>query len=356
MDAALFQTPFIEPGTRSPREVFDWAVEQGIEADRAGLTEYWIGEHATAAWECIPSPELIISAIARETESVKLAPGAHLLPYHQPATLAIQIAYLTQVLEGRYILGIGAGAFPADAQIRGIEDLSQNHKMVSEALEIMHKVWDAEPFEFTGDYWSAGFPAEDPTHPFRDTRPHGGKVEIGLAGLSPDSPSLKFAGTNGYIPLSIYSGPDFLKNHWATYSSAAAANGHSVDRSIHHVVRDVFIADTDKEAKRLAMEGGLGRAWGEYMLPQYKHFGILDAMITDPNVDSADVDIEYLADHVWMVGSPETVTEKLEQSFDETGGWGTLMVYGHDYIDNPEPWNESLRRLAELAPKIQIPV
>src|SRR5687768_5737925 len=113
MKFAMFQTPFMRP-TRSPREVFDWAVNQAITCDQAGFSEYWIGEHATMTYESIPNPELVISACARETSQLTLCPGAHLLPYHHPGTLSVQVAWMTHLLGGRYILGVGAGAYPTD--------------------------------------------------------------------------------------------------------------------------------------------------------------------------------------------------------------------------------------------------
>ena len=100
----------------------------------------------------------MIAACARETEKLKFGPGAHLLPYFHPASLAIQVAWLSQVLEGRYMLGVGAGAYPSDAALRGFTDLSQNHAMMEEALDIMHKVWEAEPFHYEGRFWNAGYP------------------------------------------------------------------------------------------------------------------------------------------------------------------------------------------------------
>lgn len=355
MHAAVFQTPFMPP-TRSAREIFKWAVDQAAVADQAGCTEYWIGEHATQSWESIPNPEMVISACALNTENIILAPGAHLLPYHNPASLAIQIAWLTQVLEGRYILGVGAGAYPADGALRGLTDLSKNHEMVTEAIGIMERIWKGEPFHHEGTYFKAGFPEEDPSHPFRDMLPYGGKVRMGLTGLSANSPSIRFAGANGYLPLSVYAGDAFLKTHWDVYSSAAAANGHPAEREDHHVVRDVFVAETDAEAKRLAIQGGMGKAWGEYLLPVYKQFGIIDGLAEGSGVASADIDLEFLAEHVWICGSPDTVAAKFEEFQEGVGGFGTIMVYGHDYIDDPAPWNESLRLLAqEVAPRIKLP-
>jgi 3,6-diketocamphane 1,6-monooxygenase len=350
MKFAMFQTPFMRP-IRTPREVFDWAVTQAEECDRAGFTEYWIGEHATMAWECIPSPELVIAAAARTTESIKLCPGAHLLPYHNPGTLAVQIAWLTKVLEGRYILGIGAGAYPTDAAVRGVTDMSTNHKKMLEALEILQKVWAAEPFHHEGHFFEAGFPENDPDHELRDVRPFSNTVEIGVTGLSPSSPSMKFAGRNGYLPLSVYAGEAAVANHWDTYAQAAEEAGLTPDRSKFHVVRDVLVADTDEEARKLAVEGGMGHAWREYLLPTYKHLGLLGAML--PGVDVDSVDEDTLVNDVWIVGSPDTVAEKIADICDRTGGWGTTMIYGHDYLDDPKPWNQSLELLvSEVAPKL----
>ena len=355
MHVAMFHTPFMPP-TRSAKEIFNWAVDQAAVCDRAGFTEYWIGEHATQSWESIPNPELVIAAAARETEQIKLAPGAHLLPYHNPASLAIQIAWLTQILEGRYILGVGAGAYPADGFLRGLTDLSKNHEMVTESIELMQKIWKGEHFLEEGKYFKAGFPQEDPSHPFRDMLPHGGKVEIGMTGLSANSPSIRYAGERGWLPLSVYAGNTFLKTHWTVYQEAAEKNGLTADREVHHVVRDVVVADTDAEARKLAIEGGMGQAWGEYLLPVYKQFGIAEGLAEGTGVAVADIDLEFLAEHVWLVGSVETVTAKLQQFQEESGGFGTLMPYSYDYSDAPEAWNESLRLLAqEVAPKVSLP-
>ncbi|HEX3612650.1 MAG TPA: LLM class flavin-dependent oxidoreductase [Sporichthyaceae bacterium] len=342
--------------TRTPRQVFEWGVAQAVTADQAGFSEYWVGEHATLQWESIPSPELVIAAAAVQTSRIKLGPLAHLLPYHNPATLAVQTAWLAQICEGRYQLGIAAGAYHTDAALRGITDMSVNHKMLFEAIEIIEKVWAGKEYQEQGQFWKHGFPHEDPIHPVRDIRPPGGRIQMAMTGLSPDSPSISFAGANGYIPVSIYSGDAFVRNHWAVYSAAATAHGHPVDRAIHRVVRDVVVADTDAEAKKFAIEGGLGEAWEQYLAPTYKRFGVMEGLLADPSHNVQDVDAAYLAEHVWITGSPETVTQKINDWQGSTGGFGTLLIYGHDYLDDSKPWDESMHRLAqEVAPKITVP-
>ena len=76
----------------------------------------------------------------------------------------------------------------------------------------------------------------------------------------------------------------------------------------------------------------------------------------------SDVTVEYCASHNWLVGSPKTVAEKLEAIYDEVGGFGQLLVFGFDYEDNPEAWQNSLRllqqevlpRVAHLTPKAPV--
>jgi hypothetical protein len=41
------------------------------------------------------------------------------------------------------------------------------------------------------------------------------------------------------------------------------------------------------------------------------------------------------------------VREKLEQFQEDTGGFGTLLVFACDYGAQPEAWRDSLRLLAE---------
>jgi alkanesulfonate monooxygenase SsuD/methylene tetrahydromethanopterin reductase-like flavin-dependent oxidoreductase (luciferase family) len=352
MQVGMFQTPFMRP-ERTPTQVFDWALRQAVVADEAGFSEYWVGEHATLDWESIPSPELVIAAAARLTKQIKFGPLAQLVPYYHPATLALQSAWLSQILEGRYMLGVATGAYPTDAALRGITDMSGNHDMMLEAIDIMERVWKAEPFQAQGKYWNSGYPESPPGHPLRDTRPYGGKMQMAMTGLSAPSPSIKFAAQRGYIPASVYAGNAFLRSHFDTYKEISAANGGWPGRSIHRVVRDVVVADTDVEARKLAIDG-IGRAWATYIKPTYERFGVLKGLLHDPDMNPADVDPEYLAEHVWITGSPETVIEKFQSWFDELGGpFGTILIYSHDYIDDPKPWEESMQRLAqEVAPKL----
>jgi alkanesulfonate monooxygenase SsuD/methylene tetrahydromethanopterin reductase-like flavin-dependent oxidoreductase (luciferase family) len=360
---------------RTARETFEWSVRCAVEADKAGFTDFMVGEHATQAWENVPNPEIVIGAAALVTENVRFAPMAHLLPLHFPGSLAIQTGWLSQILEGRYFLGVGAGAYGRDAMLRGQpEDLSEAHPRMIEALEIIRKIWQREPFEHQGQFYDASFPdvhgpgvsgvdasEGEEVHVMSDFTPWDGPdgPEIAVTGLSLNSPSIKWAGDNGFTPISFFGGSALQRSHWDTYAAAAEANGHPADRSNFKVCRDIFLADTDEEAKRRAINGGLGHCWRKYLVPIYKRFGIFEGYLADSGtgITANEVDLDWIAEHVWLCGSPETVVRKLERTIEMAGGFGTVCVNTHDYVDDPEPWFESMRRLAqEVAPKVAVEV
>src|SRR3546814_15924014 len=108
MQCGIFMTPY-NPPSRTPRQVFDWALDIARIADEAGYTDYMIGEHYTLGWENIPMPEAFIAACAQTPKNIRFAPMAPLVPYHDTATLPLRIRRLRPVMERRYFLGLPPG-------------------------------------------------------------------------------------------------------------------------------------------------------------------------------------------------------------------------------------------------------
>lgn len=365
METGLIFHPYMRPG-RTSRQTFQWGVDSAIHCDKIGFTSMMISEHASQIWENIPNPELIIAAAALQTDTIRFAPMAHILPHQHPAKLAMTVGWLSQILEGRYFMGIGAGAYPLASYIHGIKntDTTFLNEMVRESLFIMEKIWKREPFFYEGKFWSAGYPEEEPAvteedeqHMLADYSPYGGGFpEFAVTGFSAKSPSMKLAGERNFKPVSIYSGLEALKQHWEIYSEANIKAGFTPDRQRHAVSQTVFCADTDAEAKQLVMEGPIGYCFDRYLIPIWRRFGMMDGFAKDNGVDSLDIDLEFLVDKVFVVGSPDTVVDKLSHLFEQTGGWGTLQVEAHDYYDDPSAWFKSLEMISkEVAPRVKVP-
>ncbi|MDD2126954.1 LLM class flavin-dependent oxidoreductase [Pseudomonas monteilii] len=361
MQAGFFHTPYNLP-TRTARQMFDWSLKLAQVCDEAGFADFMIGEHSTLAWENIPCPEIIIGAAAPLTKNIRFAPMAHLLPYHNPASLAIQVGWLSQILEGRYFLGVAPGGHHTDAILHGFEGIGPLQEQMFEALELMEKVWARKPFMEKGKFFQAGFPGPDTMPEYdveiADNSPWGGReaLEIAVTGLTKNSSSLKWAGERNYSPISFFGGHEVMRSHYDTWAAAMQSKGFTPDTSRFRVTREIFIADTDAEARKRAKASGMAKTWEHYLFPIYKKFNLFPGIIADAglDIDPSQIDMDFLADHVWLCGSPETVKGKIENMIERSGGCGQIIVNSHDNIDNPEPYFESLQRLAqEVLPNVK---
>jgi len=357
LELGAFMMPS-HPPERGIHEGIEYDLAQLRLLDARGFREAWIGEHFTAVWEPCPAPDLLIAQALRETERIVLAPGAHLLPYHHPIELAHRVAYLDQMARGRYMLGVGISALPGDLLLYDVDAAGgENRRRTLESLEIMLRLWREGGFDFDGEFWKVRRPETGfdglGVHLKPWQRPH---PPIGIAGLSAGSKTLELAGERGFLPLSISLNPAHTASHWDSVLRGAERSGRRPERGDWRLVREVYVAETDAKAREYARHGAMGRCWGEYLLPFYVGNGMGVHIKRDPREPDSDLDVDYLVEHNWLVGSPATVTEKLQQLQHETGGFGTLLVVLYDMSGEQERWEESLRLLAEeVAPKIAGP-
>ena len=356
MEFGYFSMPS-HPPERGLKAGHDWDLQTLRWLDELGYLEAWIGEHHTAPWEPHPAPDLLIAQALLQTKRLRIGSGGFLLPYHHPAELANRVAMLDHLAEGRLNFGVAASGLASDWAMFHVDGMSGVHReMTRESLDIILRLWsDEETFDYDGKFWKVSKP---PLQPIGNLKPHLYPLQkphppIGVAGMSKQSDTLKLAGERGFLPLSLNLNPGYVASHWEAVEIGAARSGRTPNRADWRLVREVFVADTDEEAWRLSVGGMMGRMMREYFLPLLGNFGFLDYLKHDPNVADSDVTPEYCAQHNWLVGSPRTVAEKLERIYHNAGGFGGLLVFGFDYVEQPEAWHNSLRLLMqEVAPRV----
>lgn len=328
--------------------------------DSLGFEEAWIGEHFTSDWEPCPAPDLLIAQALQRTSRIRLGPLAHLLPFHQPVELAHRIAYLDHMAQGRYQLGVGIGALPTDHDLFGTDPSDgRDRRMTYESVDLMTRLWTEGAREFKGEFWSSGVPKIDLAGlgyhltPFQQPHP-----PIAIAAVTPGSSNHKLAGEKGYIPVSLSVCPDasVTAQHWDAVEEGAARSGRTPDRGDWRIIRDVYVAPTDAEARELALGGMMGRCWREFLLPLYLGLGFGRFLKHDPSIPDEAIDLEYLVDNLWFVGSPQTVADRIIKFQEQTGGFGHLTIVSYDSADERESWDRSLRLLIdEVQPLCQEP-
>ena len=146
--------------------------------------------------------------------------------------------------------------------------------------------------------------------------------------------------------MSLAFNADYCRSHWEAIEEGAAKTGRTPSRVDWRLVRDVYVADTDEEALDAAINGMHGRVWKEYLLGLFAQFDMLSVFKHDPELPDDAVTLEYLAEHMWLVGSVDTVTRKLRDLYQEVGGFGTLLTLVYDHWQNQQGWEKSTRLLA----------
>ena len=241
-------------------------------------------------------------------------------------------------------------ALPSDWALFDVDGNNGEHRdMTRESLDIILKIWANDgPFEYKGKYWNVSIPEpmygtlEFFLRPYQQPHP-----PIGVASVSYKSPTLMIAGERGFIPMSLALNADYCRSHWEAIEEGAQRTGKTPSRADWRLVRDVYVADTDEEARDLALNGMLGRVWHDYLLPLFREFDLMKVFKHDDEVPDEAVNIEYMADHLWLIGSPDTVAEKIRSLYQDVGGFGGLLMLVYDQSENNAAWEHSTRLLAE---------
>ncbi len=318
MRFGAFIAPF-HPVAENPTLAIERDLELVQWMDRLGYDEAWIGEHHSAGYEIIASPELFIATVAERTRNIRLGTGVSSLPYHHPLMLADRINQLDHVTRGRVMFGVGPGALPSDAFMMGIPVSSQRDRM-DEAIDVLVPLLRGETVTKKTDWFELNQARLQMT-PY--TRPH---VDITVASqVSPTG--ARAAGKHGVGLLSIGAtqtgGFNALASNWAIAEEMAAANGQTVDRNSWRLVGPMHIAET-REKARENVRFGLEK-WLYY-------FQEVAALPLAPS-DGGDPVDALIASGLAVIGTPEDAIAQIERLERQSGGFGAFLQMGHNWAD-----------------------
>lgn len=337
----IFLAPF-HPVGQNPTLALERDLELVEHLDRLGFDEAWFGEHHSAGYEIIASPEVFIATAAGRTRHIRLGTGVSSLPYHHPFILADRMVLLDHLTRGRVMFGVGPGALPSDAFMMGIDPMRQRD-MMEEALEaILALLEGPEPVNRQTDWFTlrdARLQLRPYTHP---------RFEIGVAAqVSPAGP--RAAGRFGLSLLSIGAttagGFDVLGSHWVTMEERAAEFGTTVDRRKWRLVGPMHIAETEEQARKDVAFGLV--QWVDY-------FERVAALPLAPNTLDPDKMVDALMETGFaVIGTPDMAAAQIERLVEQSGGFGTYLLMAHEWADR-EATRHSYELFArEVAPRFQ---
>lgn len=338
MRFGAFIAPF-HPLRENPTLALERDLELVQHMDRLGFDEAWIGEHHSAGYELIASPELFIATAAERTRHIRLGTGVSSLPYHHPLMLADRINQLDHITRGRVMFGVGPGALPSDAFMMGIPVSAQRDRM-DQAIDALVPLLRGEQVSVKTDWFELNEARLQMT-PY--SRP---SVEICVASqVSPTG--AKAAGKHGVGLLSIGAtqsgGFNALASNWAIAEDSARDSGNTMDRDKWRLVGPVHIAETREQA----------RADVRYGLEDWLYYFREVAALPLAPQDGTDPVDALIASGMAVIGTPEDAIAQIERLQSQSGGFGAFLCMDHNWA----PW-EAKKKSYELlaryvAPKFQ---
>ena len=168
------------------------------EAEESGWDGFFVWDHI--AWEGAENyadPWISLSAIAVETSGIRIGPMVTPLPRRRPWKVAHEAASLDRLSGGRLIFGAGLGGREREFGFFGEEpDPKRRAAMLDEGLEILTKMWTAEPFTHPGVHYEI---TEARLTPPPVQRP---RIPVWIAGTWPrKKPFLRALRWDGYAPV-----------------------------------------------------------------------------------------------------------------------------------------------------------
>jgi alkanesulfonate monooxygenase SsuD/methylene tetrahydromethanopterin reductase-like flavin-dependent oxidoreductase (luciferase family) len=219
-------------GTRGLARDF---AEQGEIAESMGFHSFWLPENHFGDQRSIPSPLMLLAAVAARTEKIRLGSTSYLLPIRHPLQAAEEVAVLDRLSGGRVILGVGRGV--QDAMFRAFDiDTKHKRKKFKANLDAMISAWRGEPVASAEDdspIVLAPRPVQEPHPP------------IWVAAFGPLA--IKQAGSLGlpYLASPVET-LDKLRENYSSHATHAADTGHP-EVVTRPIMRTVFISDNKRQ-------------------------------------------------------------------------------------------------------------
>ena len=316
--AGIFLAPF-HPVDEDPTLALRRDIELIEWLDELGFEEAWVGEHHSAGYEIIASPELFIAAAAERTARIRLGTGVVSLPYHNPLTAANRIIQLDHQTRGRVMFGVGPGLLPSDAMMLGVPVDEQRDRMV-EAVEVILRLFQGEVVsEQTA--WFNLTNARCQLLPYSKPYPE-------MAVASSVTPSGgRLAGKHGFGMLCVAAtntaGYDALSINWEVANKVAAEHGRTMDPACLRLVGPMHLADTRAEARRDVAYGF--EKWRGY-------FSSINPMGA-PGAEDKDPIDAMIESGAAVIGTPDDAIAQIERLEEKIPDFGCFLFLAHNWAN-----------------------
>lgn len=293
----------------TPQQALQNALQLAQHGEKLGYTRYWIAEHHDLAGLACSAPEIMLSYIGAQTNTIRLGTGALLLPHYKPYKVAELFHMLATLLPNRIDIGIGrapGGSSEAMMALSGnfIQNVGRFPQLVQELLLFLRD--DFQPENIHEKLSAAPIPTVAPTPWLLGT----GKKSAMLAAQH----GLPF--TFGHF-MSSEDGVAVIQQYRETFTPSAFAKAPYVI-----VTASVICAETTEQAEDIArsfliwsLQLDQGSAKGIPSIEEAKKYPLTDAHIET---------LQHIKKRA-IIGKPTHVKEQL-QALQQMYGADEMMI------------------------------
>ncbi len=317
---------FLFPESRDPAhdgQVIDETLREAQLTDELGFDVIWLAEHHFDGICAYVDPVSFAASLAVTTHRAKIGFAVAQMSLHHPIRMAEQLALIDNISKGRLIVGLGRGtAYNIyDYQGYGL-DHHEAQARFEEAEAIMFAAWRGDKFEHHGRFWDLTLPMLRP-RPY--TQPH----PYVIRSASSEEGMLHIAQQGRPFMMNVQSNEvtqhrmDLYRRTLREQGMDEAAVARNVDQC--WVWRNVFVAETDAEAARIAIPAFEAMHTFRAAMRQrvYAEQGVSIVPMPAPGTAPA---ARSMIEHSLIYGSPATVAEALAK-VDAIGVGGVIMQF-----------------------------
>jgi alkanesulfonate monooxygenase SsuD/methylene tetrahydromethanopterin reductase-like flavin-dependent oxidoreductase (luciferase family) len=344
------------------------AREYAVTAEKYGFWSTWYTEHhfGHEGQELTPNPILMGVDIAARTSTIRIGQAASIVTFWHPLRLAEDLALLDQLSDGRLEVGVGRGLYGREAlnlnPAADPRDQEKNRALFAETMEILNKAWYNDFFSHKGEFYEFPAPGVKWNHPLSPATPEYTedgvitKMAVTPRPLQPKLPlwqvidtprSIIGAAQNGVQGIFWLPPVSALKGRFELYREhAAQAQGREVTLGEGiALVRDVYVADTMEQARE---------EFEEAVMNTYRwitHWRGLSNLMEEGEelTDAHTLDFDMLMDRNMLVGTPEYVTEKIQELQREVGLEHMMLWTTHPGLEH----HKAMRSLELFSEKVK---
>lgn len=247
---------------------------------------------------------------AEETERIRFGPLVTPITFREPVNVGRMAQQLDSLSDGRFVMGLGAGWYPDEHEIYGIDfpAPTERYDRLTEAIELMKELWYSESGTYDGSYYRLAGTNSKP-------HPPAGRPNILVGGTGPKR-TLRIVAEHAHewnaTPLEV---ADYVKANEALERHCA-----DVGRDPSEIRRSMLIFATigpDAQQEDMALQRFL-----DMMAPEGSGISLEDAIASGHGPWRGS--IEQLVDHVGQlrdVGLDEVVFEHFCHEDDTIPEW-----------------------------------